>query len=120
MNIIPVVILTKKTSHIIANFDERMALLAVIAGSPFLFSTSFLSVADGCTINMAAKNPKTRITAPIIRNDETRLPSVKFRTVGAIIFDITSAPKPNPITTIPVTKPCLSGNHFDADTTGVT
>ena len=33
---------------------------------------------------------------------------------------MSSAPKSNPITTMPVTRPFLSGNHFAAVATGVT
>ena len=30
------------------------------------------------------------------------------------------APSPNPVTTSPVARPCLSGNQLDTATTGVT
>ena len=40
--------------------------------------------------------------------------------MGAITFDIIKAPSPNPITTIPVIKPFLSGNHLETVATGVT
>ncbi|OPZ23522.1 MAG: hypothetical protein BWZ02_03182 [Lentisphaerae bacterium ADurb.BinA184] len=35
-------------------------------------------------------------------------------------LDIRRAPKPNPITTMPVANPLRSGNHFATHATGVT
>jgi len=50
----------------------------------------------------------------------TRSPFVQDRRLGARILLIASAPKPKPITTMPVARPFLSGNHLATVATGVT
>ena len=60
------------------------------------------------------------ITTPIEKKTCGRLPLALLMSSGAISLAMISAPKPKPITTMPVTSPFLSGNHRAAVATGVT
>ena len=63
---------------------------------------------------------QARKTIPRIANTWTRFRPVQAISVGASTLLISSAPKPKPMTTMPVTKPFLSGNHLATVATGVT
>ena len=56
---------------------------------------------------------------PIYMKTLTKLFWVMFIRKGAMTLDITKAPSPKPMTTIPVMNPFLSGNHLAAVATGV-
>lgn len=53
-------------------------------------------------------------------NTVTMSPPICARSRGAMTLDISRAPNPNPMTTMPVANPLRSGNHRATVATGVT
>jgi len=133
---IPALILQNRIIHTTRNLFERISFeaclkdreIAVFALSCFcrreleelgcfdcpraLSGGSFMARDEGIVI-AAKSNAK-------VRKEFTRFPSYNRRKTGAMTLLIKSAPKPNPIITMPVASPFFSGNHLETVATGVT
>ena len=105
-----------KINQMKIKFGERISLVALNFSAEI--SVDFSSV--GKFRKLAKNGRRTKRVIPIARKVLAKSFSKYSKNIGARSFDMSKAPNPNPITTIPVTKPCLSGNHLETVATGVT
>src|SRR5215471_16973440 len=123
MTEMPAAMLQKNTSHMIRNWLEST--YARVGGSSSAgVARPAAEDADGSAGGFWSTQVTGRSTMPNNTPSDmktgTRSPFVAPRSSGASTLLITKAPTPNPMTTTPVTRPRLSGNHFATVETGVT
>ena len=128
MMAMPAVMLQKKITQSSANSQERMQARAPLPPSsgPLMALAGGGAYPDGTHpaggfLTKAAQGMVTRRNStPMTANTLTMSPASCARSSGAITLDINRAPKPNPMTTMPVANPFRSGNHLATVVTGVT